>query len=277
MITIKIGGSVVDDLHTSVIQDIKKTALERGLIIVHGGAKEVSSVSKQLGKEPKFVTSPSGIKSRYTDAQTSEIFTMVMAGRIGKNIVRILQKNGINAVGLSGIDGRLIQAERKKRLLIINEKGRKQVIDGGYTGRITNVNSSFIEHLVKNKMVPVISPVAVSEESDFLNVDGDRAAAYVAGSTKSECVIFVTNVDGLLDDDKNLVKHLDLKRAKEITVDCLPASSHTVEPLLVTGNLGIDFMFNHRAFFACKCRRYGVFFFTVCNQCPINAHFNCLS
>ena len=78
MITIKIGGSVVDDLHTSVIQDIKKTALERGLIIVHGGAKEVSSVSKQLGKEPKFVTSPSGIKSRYTDAQTSEIFTMVM-------------------------------------------------------------------------------------------------------------------------------------------------------------------------------------------------------
>ena len=216
MITIKIGGSVVDDLHTSVIQDIKKTALERGLIIVHGGAKEVSSVSKQLGKEPKFVTSPSGIKSRYTDAQTSEIFTMVMAGRIGKNIVRILQKNGINAVGLSGIDGRLIQAERKKRLLIINEKGRKQVIDGGYTGRITNVNSSFIEHLVKNKMVPVISPVAVSEESDFLNVDGDRAAAYVAGSTKSECVIFVTNVDGLLDDDKNLVKHLDLKRAKEI-------------------------------------------------------------
>ena len=157
MITIKIGGSVVDDLHTSVIQDIKKTALERGLIIVHGGAKEVSSVSKQLGKEPKFVTSPSGIKSRYTDAQTSEIFTMVMAGRIGKNIVRILQKNGINAVGLSGIDGRLIQAERKKRLLIINEKGRKQVIDGGYTGRITNVNSSFIEHLVKNKMVPLIT------------------------------------------------------------------------------------------------------------------------
>ena len=88
MITIKIGGSVVDDLHTSVhtsvIQDIKKTALERGLIIVHGGAKEVSSVSKQLGKEPKFVTSPSGIKSRYTDAQTSEIFTMVQAGHASR-------------------------------------------------------------------------------------------------------------------------------------------------------------------------------------------------
>ena len=133
MITIKIGGSVVDDLHTSVIQDIKKTALERGLIIVHGGAKEVSSVSKQLGKEPKFVTSPSGIKSRYTDAQTSEIFTMVMAGRIGKNIVRILQKNGINAVGLSGIDGRLIQAER-------DTKSRKQV----RFGRITINSSSLI-------------------------------------------------------------------------------------------------------------------------------------
>ena len=240
MITIKIGGSVVDDLHTSVIQDIKKTALERGLIIVHGGAKEVSSVSKQLGKEPKFVTSPSGIKSRYTDAQTSEIFTMVMAGRIGKNIVRILQKNGINAVGLSGIDGRLIQAERKKRLLIINEKGRKQVIDGGYTGRITNVNSSFIEHLVKNKMVPVISPVAVSEESDFLNVDGDRAAAYVAGSTKSECVIFVTNVDGLLDDDKNLVKHLDLKRAKEILPTIGPGMEKKILASTEAIEMGVD-------------------------------------
>ena len=240
MITIKIGGSVVDDLHTSVIQDMKKTALERGLIIVHGGAKEVSSVSKQLGKEPKFVTSPSGIKSRYTDAQTSEIFTMVMAGRIGKNIVRILQKNGINAVGLSGIDGRLIQAERKKRLLIINEKGRKQVIDGGYTGRITNVNSSLVEYLVKNKMVPVISPVAVSEESDFLNVDGDRAAAYIAGSTKSECVIFVTNVDGLLDDDKNLVTHLDLKHAKEILPTIGPGMEKKILASTEAIEMGVD-------------------------------------
>ena len=144
MITIKIGGSVVDDLHQSTISDIKKIAETEGIIIVHGGGKEVTKVCKQLGKEPKFVTSPSGIKSRYTDKETAEIFTMVMSGRINKTIVQMLQKNGINAIGLSGVDAKVIEADRKKKLLIVNEKGRKQAIDGGYTGKITNVNSEFI-------------------------------------------------------------------------------------------------------------------------------------
>jgi acetylglutamate/LysW-gamma-L-alpha-aminoadipate kinase len=215
MITIKIGGSVVDNLHPTTISDIKKVAEQEGVILVHGGGKEVTKVSKQLGKEPKFVTSPSGIKSRYTDKETAEIFTMVMSGRINKTIVRMLQKNGINAIGLSGVDAKIIQAERKKKLLIVNEKGRKQAIDGGYTGKITQVNSSFILSLLDQGLIPVISPIAISEESDFLNVDGDRAAAYVAGAVKADKVLFVTNVDGLLMDEK-LVPKLSLVEAKEI-------------------------------------------------------------
>jgi len=215
MITIKIGGSVVDNLHPSTISDIKKVAESEGVIIVHGGGKEVTKVCEQLGKEPRFVTSPSGIKSRYTDKETSEIFTMVMSGRINKTIVQMLQKNGINAIGLSGVDAKVIQAERKKTLLIINEKGRKQAIDGGYTGKITKINSSFIKSLLDQGLTPVISPIAISEESDFLNVDGDRAAAYVAGSVKSDKVLFITNVDGLLMEDK-LVTKLTLAKAKEI-------------------------------------------------------------
>ena len=215
MITIKIGGSVVDNLHPSTISDIKKVAETEGIIIVHGGGKEVTKVCEQLGKEPKFVTSPSGIKSRYTDKETVEIFTMVMSGRINKTIVQMLQKNGINAIGLSGVDARVIQAERKKTLLIINEKGRKQAIDGGYMGKITKVNSDFIKSLLDQGLTPVISPIAISEESDFLNVDGDRAAAYVAGSVGSDKVLFITNVDGLFMDDK-LVTKLTLAEAKEI-------------------------------------------------------------
>ena len=215
MITIKIGGSVVDDLHPSTIPDIKKIAESEGLILVHGGGKEVTKVCEQLGKEPKFVTSPSGIKSRYTDKETAEIFTMVMSGRINKTIVRMLQQNGINAVGLSGVDGRVIEAERKKKLLIVNEKGRKQAIDGGYTGKISKVNDSLIKSLLDQGITPVISPIAISEESEFLNVDGDRAAAYVAGKVQSDKVLFITNVDGLLMDDK-LVKSLSLAEAKEI-------------------------------------------------------------
>ena len=215
MITIKIGGSVVDNLHPSTILDIKKVAESEGIIIVHGGGKEVTKVCEQLGKEPKFVTSPSGIKSRYTDKETAEIFTMVMAGRINKTIVQMLQKNGINAVGLSGIDGKIIQAERKKKLLIVNEKGRKQAIDGGYTGKITEINSNLIQTLLDQGITPVISPIAISEEADFLNVDGDRAAAYVAGKVGADKVLFITNVDGLLMDDK-LVTKLTLAEAKEI-------------------------------------------------------------
>ena len=215
MITIKIGGSVVDNLHPTTISDIKKVAQQEGVILVHGGGKEVTKVCEQLGKEPKFVTSPSGIKSRYTDKETAEIFTMVMSGRINKTIVRMLQQNGINAIGLSGVDAKVIQAERKKKLLIVNEKGRKQAIDGGYTGKISSVNSELIKSLLDQGLTPVISPIAISEESDFLNVDGDRAAAYVAGAIKSDKVLFITNVDGLLMDDK-LVQKLTLAEAKEI-------------------------------------------------------------
>ena len=215
MIVIKIGGSVVDDLHPSAIQDIKHVSEQQGIILVHGGGKEVTRVSEQLGKKPVFVTSPSRIKSRYTDMETAEIFTMVMSGRINKGIVRMLQKNGINAIGLSGIDGGLIRADRKKRLLVINDKGRKQAIDGGYTGKIRSVDSELLRIMLERNIVPVISPIAASEEYDFLNVDGDRAAAYVASSVGAKSVLFVTNVDGLLIDD-SLVRKISLEEATRI-------------------------------------------------------------
>ena len=215
MITIKIGGSVVDGLHPSIISDLKKVSEKEKVILVHGGGKEVTKISEALGKEQKFIVSPGGIKSRFTDKETVEIFTMVMSGKINKMIVGMLQKNGINAVGLSGIDGRIIQAERKKKLVVINEKGRKMAIDGGYTGKIKDVNSSLIKSILDQGYVPVISPIAISEESDFLNVDGDRAAAYVAGKMQSDKILFLTNVDGLLMDEK-VVKKLSLAEAKEI-------------------------------------------------------------
>ena len=213
MITIKIGGSVVDGLHPTTIQDIRAVADSEGVILVHGGGKAVSRVSEQLGKKPEFVTSPGGIRSRYTDKETAEIFTMVMSGRVNKAIVRMLQRGGVNAIGLSGVDAGIIRADRKKRLLIVNEKGRKQAIDGGYTGKIREVNSELLQSLLERGLTPVISPVAMSEEYEFLNVDGDRAAAYVAGSVGSDRVMFVTDVDGLLMDGR-VVPHMTLAEAK---------------------------------------------------------------
>ena len=252
MITIKIGGSVVDDLHPSIVTDIKKLvdklpertkATGEGIVLVHGGGKEVTKVTKQLGKEPRFVVSPGGVKSRYTDLETAEIFTMVMSGRINKTIVKMLQKNGINAVGLSGIDGKIIQADRKKKLIIMNEKGRKQAIDGGYTGKITQVNESLIETLLEQRYVPAISPVAISEDSEFLNVDGDRAAANIAGKIgmiarmhlPDNKIIFLTNVDGLLMDEK-LVDTLTLAKAKEI----LPQIGFGMEKKILAATEALD-------------------------------------
>jgi len=215
MIVIKIGGSVVDGLHESTMHDLKDIVSHEKVILVHGGGKEVTSIAEKLGKEQKFVVSPGGIRSRYTDKETAQIYTMVMSGKINKEIVLMLQKNGINAIGLSGVDGGIIKAERKKKLIIVDERGRKVAIDGGYTGKITTVNSSLLQSVIESGYVPIVSPVALSEEFDLLNVDGDRAAAYVAGSVKADRVIFITNVNGLMMDNK-LVTKLTVSEAKKI-------------------------------------------------------------
>jgi [amino group carrier protein]-L-2-aminoadipate/L-glutamate 6-kinase len=153
------------------------------------------------------------VKSRYTDKETAEIYTMVMSGKINKAIVGMLLRQGIKAAGIAGIDGSLLKAERKKKLLIINEKGRKMAIDGGYTGKICAVDPSLINTLLNAEYVPVVSPIALSEEFDALNVDGDRAAAYVAGGLKANKILFITNVSGLILNDK-LVTNMTLDQAK---------------------------------------------------------------
>jgi acetylglutamate/LysW-gamma-L-alpha-aminoadipate kinase len=215
MIVLKIGGSIVDGLHSSTFEDIKIISERNKLILVHGGGKEVTNIANKLGKEQKFIVSPGGVKSRYTDKETAEIYTMVMSGKINKAIVGMLLRTGIKAAGISGIDGGILNAERKKKLVIINEKGRKMVIDGGYTGRINSVDPSLANILIGNGYVPVISPIALSNEFDFLNVDGDRAAAYIAGGVKAHSVIFITNVNGLILDDK-LVTNMTYEQAKTV-------------------------------------------------------------
>ncbi|MDP9197466.1 MAG: [LysW]-aminoadipate/[LysW]-glutamate kinase [Thermoproteota archaeon] len=215
MIVIKFGGSVVNDLHPSTIKDLHNISSNEKLLLVHGGGNEVTSVATKLGKEQRFVVSPGGIRSRYTDKETAEIYTMVMSGKINKLIVRMLLKEGIKAVGLSGVDNHILRAIRKSKLIVINEKGRKMLIDGGYTGKIKSVETELLNLLLSGGYVPVISPVALSEEFDFLNVDGDRAAAYIGGILGADRVIFVTNVNGLYLDG-TLVQDISLEEAKQI-------------------------------------------------------------
>jgi acetylglutamate/LysW-gamma-L-alpha-aminoadipate kinase len=160
---------------------------------------------------------------------------MVMSGKISKEIVSAMMRQGISAVGLSGVDAGIIRADRKKRLLIIDERKRKRVIDGGYTGKITGINGRILTSLLKEGHTPVISPIAISEEFDLLNVDGDRAAAYVAGGVRADRIIFLTNVDGVLIDGK-LVTNASYSTAKGF----LPKIGFGMEKKVMSGLEAID-------------------------------------
>ena len=210
LIVVKIGGSILEDVPPEIITDIKNILPEHQIVLVHGGGKGVTEIATKLGKEQKFVFSPKGFRSRYTDKETMEIFTMVMAGKINKKLVSSLQKQDIPIVGLSGLDGYLLRADRKKRLIIVNEKGRKQVIDGGYTGKVNQVNNSLLRLLLDNGYMPLVSPIAVSEEFEPLNVDADRTAANIAGTLKAERLVLLTDVEGLILDN-NLVAKMSLE------------------------------------------------------------------
>ena len=214
MIVIKFGGSVLNELHPSIIEDLRQISQNEKVVLVHGGGNEVTNMATKLGKEQKFIVSPSGIRSRFTDKETAEIYTMVMSGKINKIIVKMMVEAGIKAVGISGIDAGILRAIRKAKLTVLNEKGRKMIVEGGYTGKIQAVETPLLNILTENGYLPVVSPIALSENYEFLNVDGDRAAAYIAGNLNADKVIFLTNVNGLHLDDK-LVKNLTASQAKE--------------------------------------------------------------
>ncbi len=198
LLVIKMGGSILKEGTSSeLFSDLKTLAEEHKLILVHGGGSEVTETAANLGKEQKFIVSPQGFRSRYTDKETMEIFTMVMAGKINKQIVLALQSQGISAIGLSGLDGALLKAQRKKRLIIVDERGRKKVIDGGYTGKINEVKVEFLGLLLEKGYIPVVTPIAMSEEFEPLNVDGDRTAAEVATALKADRLVLLTDVEGL--------------------------------------------------------------------------------
>lgn len=216
MIVLKIGGDVFKrGLNKHLAEDIKRTLGKNKLIVVHGGGDEVTEVAERLGKKQIFITSPKGVRSRYTDRETVEIYTMVMAGRVNKAVVRWLLGEGLPAVGLSGIDGKLMVAKRKKKLVIIDERGRRRLIEGGFTGKIVRVNSELLRLLLESGYLPVVSPVAIGEENEYLNVDSDRAAGQIAGALKADKVIFLTDVPGIRLNEQYLSR-LSLNEARAI-------------------------------------------------------------
>lgn len=216
IIVLKVGGDLLKEgFPENLAYELEALKKKHRIILVHGGGDIVTDIATRLGHEPKFVLSPRGFKSRYTNKETAEIYTMVMAGKINKEIVSALQKHGIAAIGLSGLDGSLIKAKRKKKIIVLNERGRKMLIDGGYTGQIEEVNVDLLNTLLEKGYMPVISSIAMGEEAEALNVDGDRMAANVTSALKADKLILLTDVEGLYLDDKT-VNELHISEAKEI-------------------------------------------------------------
>ncbi len=209
MFVVKVGGSEGID-YDAFINDLSN---HKNYVIVHGGSSELNQVSTKLGHPPKFVESVSGYTSRFTDRKTMDIFNMIYAGKMNKMIVEKMQQMNINAIGLSGIDGRLIEGKKKRSLKVI-ENGKKKILRGDMSGMIEKINHGLLQLLLNNGYIPVITPPAISYEGEAINVDGDRCAGQIAVSLKVDHLIILSNIPGLLKDpsqESTLIKNIKTK------------------------------------------------------------------
>jgi acetylglutamate/LysW-gamma-L-alpha-aminoadipate kinase len=215
MIVIKVGGG--KDLNIdAVVEDIAALrASGKEVLLVHGGAETTNEVAEALGHPPQFVTSESGYVSRRTDRRALEIFEMVYCGQLNKMWVEKFQCVGVNAVGLSGLDGRIFEGKRKDKLRVrIN--GRRMVLRDDWTGTVETINVDLLRILLDAGYLPVLTPPASSDQGEAINVDGDRAAAMVAAAFNAEALIILSNVPGLLrqfPDESTLIREIPKGRA----------------------------------------------------------------
>src|SRR5215470_8360488 len=222
MIVIKVGGGAGVDLD-SVCADIAAVVMSgQQVVVVHGTSAAADALAARMGVPARTLQSPSGYVSRYTDPETLDVFTMAAAGQVNTNIVTRLQSLGVNAIGLSGVDGRLIGAKRKDAVRAIDpDTGRQRIVRDDFTGKIEQVNAQLLHLLLDAGYTPVIAPLALGQECERLNIDGDRAAAMVAGALQADRLVILSNVPGLLanfPDESSLVRNVaraDIDRAIE--------------------------------------------------------------
>ncbi len=208
---IKYGGAAMEDegLKQMVAQDVtllRKIGID--IVVVHGGGKEITSLSKQLNIQTKFVDG-----QRYTDEQTRDVVQMVLAGLINKDIVRRINIHNGNAIGLSGIDAKLLVAKRYAEQ------------DLGFVGEITQVNASFIRSMLKDGCLPVIAPLGVDDEGTVYNINADIAAAEIAKALGATKLIYLTDVEGI--------------QAGKVLVKCLTQSDaeHLIRQKVIHGGM----------------------------------------
>lgn len=210
IMVVKLGGT--DGVNFRAICSDVKNQINEGhsLVLIHGGSADANALGGALNYPPKFIQSPSGFTSRYTDLRTLEIFAMAVNGRVNTTLVAMLQGMDVNALGLCGVDGGLMIADRKEAVQSL-ENGKRKIIRDDYSGKISRINIELLHTLLAGGYIPVIAPLALSPSGEILNVDADRAAARVAAALHSAVLVLLTAVPGFLSaypDESSLVHHL---------------------------------------------------------------------
>ena len=234
IVVVKYGGNAMinEHLKEQVMEDIVLLWLIGiKVVLVHGGGPEISEMMAKLGKKPEFVD---GL--RVTDKETVDIVQMVLAGKVNKTLVNLLEMKGGRAMGISGIDGRLIEAVPKNDKL-------------GYVGEITKVNIAAVTDLLEKGYIPVISTVGCDDKGNTYNINGDTAAAVVAGAMNAERLIMMTDIAGILrdkDDPSTLIPEISISDAEKLKEEgiisggmipkvdcCIEALHHGVENVII--------------------------------------------
>ncbi|MBX3364395.1 MAG: [LysW]-aminoadipate kinase [Phycisphaeraceae bacterium] len=196
---IKIGGGEGIDPLPLLDEIAERTSAGERFVLVHGGSHETNVVAERLGHPPRFLTSPGGHSSRRTDRTTLEIFEMVYCGKVNKHLVEQFQRRGVNAVGLSGLDGGIWRGRRKDAIRAV-EEGRTVIIRDDLSGRVERVDSELLSMLLDSGRLPVLTPPALADEGIAINVDADRAAAATAIALRAEELLLLSNVPGVMRD-----------------------------------------------------------------------------
>lgn len=203
-VVVKYGGNAMinEDLKQQVMEDIVLLWLIGiKVVLVHGGGPEINEIMAKLGKKPEFVE---GL--RVTDKETVDIVQMVLAGKVNKTLVNLIEKKGGKAIGISGMDGQLIKAEVKDERL-------------GYVGNITKINITPVTDLLDMGYIPVVSTLGCDSDGNAYNINGDTAAAHIAGALEAEKLIMMTDIAGILenkDDPSTLIPEVTVSEAKNL-------------------------------------------------------------
>ena len=217
-IVIKYGGNAMisDELKMKVMQDItlmKYVGIHP--VIVHGGGPDITGFLKKVGKQSEFV---SGL--RVTDQETMDIAEMVLVGKVNSEIVNLLNRRGLKAIGLSGKDASLIRA--KKKLATVHDGDDEKLVDIGYVGEVESVQGEVLQDLIERDYIPVIAPVGAGENGESYNINADYVAAEVAGALKAEKLLLLTDVEGIyknFEDKSSFISTLNAGTAKDYIKD----------------------------------------------------------